>query len=470
MTVLRRHPVVVSVALIVGFLAFRAVLFAVTTAGEYRLYRDYGETARQTSLAELYRTRDIEYPHLSVGWGALIGVIADALPDPAVLLVRWRPNKWEEQYLSETPEVQEAGDRYEVALGLVLFAVDVGCLVLVWLIARRTYPTESTLARTARLIAYTIGTGAIGLILYDRQDLIVGAAALLAVLALATGRPAVGYAILTLGTGYKLVPALLLPVWVLAAATVRATSVATPRRFLCCVVWEATVAAVFLSAWPILTYTYGGGERGFLFLTFHSARGLQLEAPIAWPVLLLDPSTQVGHGYGSFNLRGDLADRVARPTRVLMPLSVLLAVAISVPGFWRAATRGARNPDAVPIDHAAIVPHVVATSILVWLGFILTNKVGSPQYLLWVAPLVPLLPLRSWWEWGWAGAFLLVAILTTAIFPCAYPDVLGRIVKNDPLTWAGPTPVCLFLLAAKSVTLTIVVGWLAVYVWRTRSV
>jgi predicted membrane-bound dolichyl-phosphate-mannose-protein mannosyltransferase len=47
----------------------------------------------------------------------------------------------------------------------------------------------------------------------DRQDLVVGWFALLALLALALGRPRVGYAVLAVGTAYKLVTALLLPVW-----------------------------------------------------------------------------------------------------------------------------------------------------------------------------------------------------------------------------------------------------------------
>jgi hypothetical protein len=116
------------------------------------------------------------------------------------------------------------------------------------------------------------------------------------------------------------------------------------------------------------------------------------------------------------------------------------------------------------------VPQVVAAALLVWLGFITTNKVGSPQYLLWVAPLVPLLPLRTWAERGWAGLLLVAILCTSAVFPCAYPAVVGPIVRTDPRTWAGPTAGGLFLLAAKSVTLVVTTGWLAVSVWRNPRV
>src|SRR5436190_1458918 len=83
-----------------------------------------------------------------------------------------------------------------VLFRVALFAVDLGCLLSVYLIARRVYPDEGLPARLGRLVAYAVLTGAIGLILYDRQDLVVALFALLAVSAFLTGRPALAYAAL----------------------------------------------------------------------------------------------------------------------------------------------------------------------------------------------------------------------------------------------------------------------------------
>ncbi len=464
---LRRHPRIVTASLILGFLLVRAALFAFTTAGEYFLYRDYGEAARQTSLAELYRDRDVEYPHLAVAFGSVAAVVADLLPDWTARLVSLRPNKAEEPYISLSEYERLATDRYEVALGFVLFAVDVACLILVYLIARRVYPTEDWLTRQGRLVAYALATGAIGLILYDRQDLVVGLFALLALWALERGRPAIGYAILTLGTAYKLVPALLLPVWVFAAAARRAAPDATPGRYLRCVVIEATFAAAIFAAWPVLTYAVGGGDRGFVYLTFHSARGLQLEAQLAWPVVLLDPSAEVQHGFGGYNLTGELADRIARLTRPAMIVAVGIAMLISARGLWRYASASSTPHSALCTPHSSLIPHVVASSLLVWLAFLLTGKVGSPQFMLWLGPLVPLLPLRTWSERVWAVLLLVVMILTTLIFPCRYlPDIVGPVLSYEPFTRRGPNAFGLILLAAKSVTLAAATVWLAVSLWR----
>jgi hypothetical protein len=234
---------------------------------------------------------------------------------------------------------------------------------------------------------------------------------------------------------------------------------ATLGRFLRTMAREAAIAALFLAAWPLLTYCFGGGESGFLYLTWHSQRGLQVEAPAAFPVLLIDPACELGEGYGSFNLRGELADRTAKLMALLMPLTALLALGISFRGFL-SASRG----------YTAIAPHAVASALLIWVAFITFNKVGSPQYLIWVAPLVPLLPLRSTSERLWAILLLFAMIATTLIFPCRYkPDLIGDLVSNHPITWSGPTPLGVFLLGVKSVALFAATVWLAILMWQKGS-
>ena len=458
------------VVFVVGFLLFRAAGFAVTTAGEYALYRDYGEAARATSLANLYRTRDVEYPPLAVWLGVAASAVTDALPDGVDRLTAWRPN----------PSRGVDGARYEVGLGVVLFAVDLACLGLVFVIARRVYPGEPVVPR---LWLYTLATGALGLILYDRQDLVVGLFALAAVAAFLAERPAGCYALLTVGTAYKLVPALLLPVFVLAAASLRSGPGATSGRYLRAVVREAATAGVIFALWPLLTYLLYG-ERGFVYLTFHADRGLQLEAAVAWPLFVVETGTTVGHSYGSYTLRGALADRLAGWAKVAMLAAVAGGTLIAARGFWR-SSKEPNPPTPFPGKEGgagisplsrrgrgwgvgSVVPHLIKSSLLVWLGFILANKVGSPQFLMWVGPLVPLVELRRRGERWWVGLLLVVLILTTLIFPCRYLDVRGPFL--DDHTWAGPNALGLGLLAAKSVTLLTATVWLAALVWRSPVV
>src|SRR5262249_16323766 len=107
---------------------------------------------------------------------------------------------------------------------------------------------------------------------------------------------------------------------------------------------------------------------------------------------------------------------------------------------------------------------LVAGSLLAWVGFILFTKVGSPQYPLWLAPLLPLLPLRGSDRWC-VGFLLANMVITTIIFPCAYLHVRGA-YTDDPETWTGPTAFGMLLLVGKSLTLVVAFVWLSVIVWK----
>jgi hypothetical protein len=434
-----------------GFVLFRAALFATTPTADFPIYKDYADTVREAgSVAALYRTRDVEYPQLAVVVAAVAGTVGDLLPESPTRL----------RSLRAFPPLGGDGPRFEAGLGVVLFAADVWCLLLIHGLARQAYPHEGPAARLARLAAYALFTGVLGPILFDRLDLVVGLFAVLAVCAFANARPAVAYAVLALGTGYKLVPAVLLPVFVLATAAARTGPAAPAGRYLWAVLREAVIAGLIFALWPLLTYWLGGGDRAFSFLTPHAERGLELGSSPAWAVLLADPATVVGYAHHSFTLRGRLADRVAGLCSLALLLGAAAALVVSAGAFRRHAP-GPAPPGKAWKAFAPLVPQLVAASLLVWLTVILTSKVGSPQYYLWVAPLVPLLPLRSRAERAWAALLLVPMALAIVLFPFAAGHFAGTQFTADPPTWTGPTTLGLFLLAAKSVTLAVVTCWLA---------
>ena len=116
-----------------------------------------------------------------------------------------------------------------------------------------------------------------------------------------------------------------------------------------------------------------------------------------------------------------------------------------------------------------LAAHLVASSLLVWIGFILCTKVGSPQYPLWIAPLLPLVPLRGA-QWRWVVPALAAFGVTTLIFPCQYVQVRGWIISDEVgrAAWTGPTPFGFVLLAAKSLLFAASFVWLAALIWRAR--
>jgi hypothetical protein len=58
--------------------------------------------------------------------------------------------------------------------------------------------------------------------------------------------------------------------------------------------------------------------------------------------------------------------------------------------------------------------------LLTLLILLVTGKIFSPQYLIWVAPLVAYVGQSNW---KWLASWGLVAILTTIIFPFIYVDL-----------------------------------------------
>ena len=128
-----------------------------------------------------------------------------------------------------------------------------------------------------------------------------GFSAIVALAALGRGWPIASYAILTAGAAFKIVPVLLVPVFVLAAAT-------QSQRFWPAFWRHCAYAATILIAWPVLVYGFGGGDRAFVFLKYHTAHGLELGSAYSVPVLLAD-SCEVRYEYGGYALRGSLADQ-----------------------------------------------------------------------------------------------------------------------------------------------------------------
>ncbi|GAB2973925.1 hypothetical protein [Frigoribacterium salinisoli] len=120
----------------------------------------------------------------------------------------------------------------------------------------------------------------------------------------------------------------------------------------------------------------GSGATVFGPITQQSGRGLQLESPLAtlalWRVALGVPGSRVyfDHEIITYQVAGDgvaLAARLGTPLMALAVLGVLLLA-------WRALRAGAGGADLLS---------PLATALVV--ALIVTNKVGSPQFVAWLA-------------------------------------------------------------------------------------
>jgi hypothetical protein len=263
-------------------------------------------------------------------------------------------------------------------------------------------------ASPARLYGATAFAGIapllMGSVILTRFDLWPAALVAGVLAALVTGRDRLGLGLLGLATMAKLYPVILLPlalVWV-AKRRGRGEALAGLGIFL---------AVVIVIALPCAILSPGGLWHS---LTTQLGRPLQIESLGAGLLLagkqlgLYDPTVVSSHG--SQNLDGTLPDVLAS-FETALAAAALLAV-------WIVFARGRMDRDRLLTASAAAV-----------VAFIAFGKVLSPQFLIWLIPLVPLVAATAGITACWVLAATLV--ITQIWFPYRYWDV----VALQPVGW-----------------------------------
>jgi hypothetical protein len=243
------------------------------------------------------------------------------------------------------------------------------------------------------LLLAAVAPLALGSVILSRFDLWPAALVVAALAALVSGRLRIGHAFLGLGVTAKLYPAVLIPLG-LAYVWKRA---GRREALTCLAVAAGVIAAVFL---PFVVLSPGGVWDS---LTGQFERPLQVES--LGSALLLAAHHLFGVGvtadtsHGSQNLAGTAADAVAIGTTV--------AQIAALSWIWITFARGPASGDLL-----------VRASAAALCAFIAFGKVLSPQFLIWLIPVVPLVRGRR----GFLASGLLVAalVMTQLWFPFRY--------------------------------------------------
>ena len=200
---------------------------------------------------------------------------------------------------------------------------------------------------------------------------------------------------------------------------------------------RAGVVGALVGAASVAAYALFPGSSPLELLTFTASRPLHLESVpgtvIAALAVVGVTVVDIELSFGSFNVIGSAADGSLAALRVLQPL--VLATSLGVGAY--AIRRRPLEADTVALAWMATL-----------LGLVVANRVVSPQYLLWVLPLIPL--TRGRVRWAMVGAIVLGAV----IFPWLY----------SPLLQLEPMPVMLALLR----NLLLIVAWAAAVTQLTR--
>ncbi|MBF4995443.1 DUF2029 domain-containing protein [Arthrobacter gandavensis] len=239
-------------------------------------------------------------------------------------------------------------------------------------------------------------TALLGPVAVGRIDGLTAPLVIMGLLWLAT-RPVVASLLLSAATWIKVWPAAVI-LAVLAVSKRRLTLLVTGAAF------SAVVAATVAAA---------GGLRHLLsFMGAQGDRGMQLEAPFTtpglWQAILVRSDAYIYEDtvINTREVRGALGEPVAA---LMTPLLALAAVAVVLLLVW-ALKRGA--------DAGALL---AAGSLALVSAFIVFNKVGSPQFMLWLGAVVAV--GLAWEGRAWrvpAAMMIAVAALTTLVYPMFY--------------------------------------------------
>ncbi|WP_223884010.1 glycosyltransferase family 87 protein [Pseudarthrobacter sp. BIM B-2242] len=238
----------------------------------------------------------------------------------------------------------------------------------------------------------------------------------LVALAYGVGRPFIASVILAAATWVKVWP----------AAVMLALFAVVKNRLLVVLAGVATSAVVVA-----LAAVVGSVPKLLNFLTQQGDRGMQLEATFTTPWLWLsvlnigDSRMYMNTDINSMQVDGP---GTAVMSVLMQPLLILAALLVAGLTFW-ALHNGKLNHDANGggVDRTELL---LAGALTLTTAFVVFNKVGSPQFMVWLAPAVAVGLAHSWREWRVPAAMLIaIAVATFFIYPLFY-DALSH---NNPL-------------------------------------
>lgn len=282
-------------------------------------------------------------------------------------------------------------DGFRTAFEWLLAALGVACVLLAAVVLAGLRASRERVVLSLALVAWF--PLLLGSVVLTRFDLFPAALVAAGIAALVHGRERLGFAALGLAVAVKLYPAVLLPV---------ALGYVWRRRgrreaFVCLGVAGAVVVAVFL---PFLVLAPDGVAHS---IGRQLSRPLQLESLGAALYLaahhLAGVDVEMRSGHGSQNLHAN-GTAVAAVVFSVAQIGVLVWIWLRRPGTAEELVRWSA---------AALV------------AFVALGKVLSPQFLIWLVPLVPLVGGRRGLH---ASTLLAVALVLTQLwFPTRYWDL-----------------------------------------------
>jgi uncharacterized membrane protein len=269
---------------------------------------------------------------------------------------------------------------------------------------------ELHLNRWKTLGFYTLAILAIGPIITARLDIIPAIITLIALYFFIKGHHKTAFVFLAIGTCIKFYPVILVPLFLIYLWKNQQIR----KIFTGIASFAITGLIIILPALILST------EGLWHSLTYHAERGLQIESTYA-SILELCYSfgiipLEFEDSYGSTNLISTLADNIANISFVFIVLGLLAVYWFFYKRLKNTPCRENTNP-LHDYDKGSIIVYSIITILI----FILTNKVFSPQYIIWLLPFIVLIT-------GKTGKipillFIMIGLMSFFIYPQHYKGI-----------------------------------------------
>lgn len=251
------------------------------------------------------------------------------------------------------------------------------------------------------LLIYTLGVLAVGPIIIQTFDIFPAVMTLAAIYLFWLGKHRASWAMLALGMLTKIYPIVIAPIFLLIYFRDRQFKQIRDGLLVFCAVCLIIV----------LPFVILGSDSILSLVNYHSQRGIQIESTYSAIILVLAKmgftTVQTELAFGSSNVVNPAAPVLAQFSTYVTALSLLVV-------YWFIYRQ-------VQLGKSQFI-HLGAYAMLALVTTIATSKVLSPQYLVWLMPLFPIVCGR--WRTPILTTFIIVGVLTYYIYPWAYAKLL----------------------------------------------
>jgi len=293
---------------------------------------------------------------------------------------------------------------YGTAFTIEMLAFDLACLFMIIALARRL-----KLNAVSTMVIYTLVVVALGSIAVQRYDFAPAALSLAAVFAFGRGRYKIAWALVAVGTLVKLYPIALASLFLIYQWRHQP--------------WRRLVAPVLVCGAVLLCGMlpfFILSPEGFLnAFSLQSGRNLQIESLYSSALFMAyalgGPALSVFQGPVSWDLASPYSADIARISLAVMFLAAAAVYFIYLVPYSKKKQAGIGPPTPPALGR------LLNFSLLVIIALLITSKVVSTQFIVWLIPFVPLVSGRArhviW------PTFVAVGCLTWYIFPSHYYDL-----------------------------------------------